>query len=76
MENFPEIIDFTLSEELALNDSSLVMGFSTSNGTIDSALYTGKGTTNTISLYALENNSWFAGVTTVSYNPAAGNEAA
>jgi hypothetical protein len=68
----PEIITFTLSEELTLSEGASVTGFITSTGTIATAIYTGKGSTNTITLTSSANNQWTTS-TTVSY--AAGNVA-
>jgi hypothetical protein len=68
----PEIITFTMSEELNLAEGASVTGFTTSTGTIASAIYSGKGSTNTITLTSSANNQWTTS-TTVSY--AAGNVA-
>lgn len=48
--NDPETIVFNLSEELDLAEGADVVGFTVGYGTIGSAKYTGKGTTNTITL--------------------------
>ena len=63
-------IQFTLSEEIDIPEGGVVSGFSTSNGTLTSAIYSGKGTTN---LITLTGSGWSAGVTTVSYDPIIGD---
>jgi len=52
-----ETITFQLSEELNLTEGQAVAGFTTSEG-IGSAVYTGKGTTNTITLTSPGNGTW------------------
>ncbi|ELR69999.1 hypothetical protein C900_04426 [Fulvivirga imtechensis AK7] len=63
-------IQFTLSEEIDIAEGGAVSGFSTSNGTLTTAIYSGKGSTN---LITLTGSGWSAGVTTVSYDPGIGD---
>lgn len=65
-----ETIIFTINEELSVLEGGNITGFTTSTGTIASAVYTGKGTTNTITLTSAADGQWTA-ATTVSYS--AGN---
>ncbi len=65
----PEIITFTLRGELNIPNGP-ISGFSSSTGAVASATYSGKGTTNTITLTSFVNNSWSAN-TTISYNGSA-----
>lgn len=67
-----ETVTFTLREELTLAEGASVTGFTSSTGTVASAIYSGKGTTNTITLTSLSNANWNA-ATTISYSPLAGN---
>lgn len=62
-----ETVTFTLREELTLAEGASVTGFSTNVGPVASAIYTGKGTTNTITLRSPANNSW-NGATTINYS--------
>lgn len=62
-----ETVTFTLREELTLAEGASVTGFSSSTGTVASAIYTGKGTTNTITLRSGANGTW-TGATTISYS--------
>jgi hypothetical protein len=63
------IITFAMSEELVLPVGA-VTGFSTSNGILSTQLYSGKSTTNTITL---NGSGWSSGTTTVSYTETTGN---
>ena len=54
----PETIVFTLNEELNIPEGGSVVGFTSSNGTIFSAIYSGKGTTNTITLTSGNDGDW------------------
>jgi hypothetical protein len=65
----PETIQFTINEEL-----NVIEGFdfgpatfSVNAGLISSAIYSGKGTTNTITLTSTSNGVWTAGSTQISY---------
>ncbi len=62
----PETVIFTLSEELAVMEAGSVTGFSSSTGTISTAIYTGKGTSNIITLSSATNGDWTE-ATTISY---------
>jgi hypothetical protein len=62
-----EKIDFKLNKELSLAEGATVTGFSVSAGSISLAVYTGKGTTNTITLTSSSNGNWTSS-TTVSYS--------
>jgi hypothetical protein len=53
-----ETITFQLSEELNLAEGASAVGFSVSEGSIATALYTGKGTTNTITLTSGGDGQW------------------
>ncbi|MEO0552864.1 MAG: Ig-like domain-containing protein [Bacteroidota bacterium] len=76
-----ENITFRLSEELGLLEGATVAGFSTSTGSVASALYTGKGVTNLVTLTSALDGDWNSS-TTVSYTSGnnltdlAGNELA
>jgi hypothetical protein len=59
----PEIVTFELSETLSLAEGAAVTGFSPSMGAIGSATYTGKGSTNTITLTSGGNGQWNDAVT-------------
>ncbi len=61
-----ERIEFKLNKELSLMEGSVVTGFSVNSGSIASAIYTGKGSTNTITLTSSANGDWTSS-TTVSY---------
>lgn len=67
-----ETIVFTLRDELTLSEGASVTGFTSSTGTVASAIYTGKGTTNTITLTNSTNGSWTSS-TTISYSDITGN---
>lgn len=67
-----ESITFTLREQLTLLEGASVTGFTSSTGTVASAVYSGKGTTNTITLISAADGQWTAG-TTISYSAAIGN---
>ncbi len=67
----PETLVFTLSEELDLAENADIIGFSVNLGAIASARYTGKGTTNTITLTSAANGQWDNTVL-VSYTQAIG----
>lgn len=68
-----ETMVLTLRDELTLAEGASVTGFSSSTGSVVSAIYTGKGTTNTITLTnGGANNTWTA-ATTLSYSAVAGN---
>lgn len=62
-----ETVTFTLREELTLPEGASVTGFSSSTGTVVNAIYSGKGTTNTITLRNAANGTW-TGATTISYS--------
>lgn len=64
-----ETITFQLSESLILNDNDPVTGFTPSLGALDPALsvYTGKGTTNTITLTSFADGQW-TDLVTVAYS--------
>ncbi|MFN7491417.1 MAG: beta strand repeat-containing protein, partial [Cyclobacteriaceae bacterium] len=62
-----ERIIFKLRDQLTLAEGASVTGFTTSTGTIATAFYTGKGTTNTITLTSANNGDWNS-TTTVSYS--------
>jgi hypothetical protein len=70
-----ETVTFTLRDQLTLPEGAQVSGFSTnSTGVIPSAnaIYSGKGTTNTITLTSPSAGAWTS-ATLVSYSPATGN---
>ncbi|MEP2671383.1 MAG: T9SS type A sorting domain-containing protein [Cyclobacteriaceae bacterium] len=67
-----ETITFSLREELTLAEGAFVSGFTSSNGSVVNARYSGKGTTNIITLTNNANNAW-NGSTTISYNAVTGN---
>src|SRR5207247_7555659 len=62
-----ESITFTLGDQLTLAEGATVTGFTSSTGTIVTAVYTGKGTTNTITLTSQNNGDWNSS-TTISYS--------
>ncbi|MEM8566416.1 MAG: Ig-like domain-containing protein, partial [Bacteroidota bacterium] len=62
----PETITFRMNEELGLAEGAAVSGFSVSTGAIATAIYSGKGVTNLITLTSVADNDWTAS-TTVSY---------
>ncbi|MGE0772782.1 MAG: T9SS type A sorting domain-containing protein [Cyclobacteriaceae bacterium] len=66
----PEVISFTLQEPLTLSDGATVTGFSSSTGSIGSAIYT--AATKKITLTSSANGNWNAG-TTISYSANTGN---
>ncbi len=66
----PEVISFTLREPLTLADGASVTGFTSSPGSIASAIYT--AATNKITLTSSANGSWNTG-TTISYSASTGN---
>ncbi len=65
-----ESITINLGEELTLGEGAAVTGFSspTNPGTIATAIYSGKGTTNIITLTSAANGQWTAS-TKISYSP-------
>lgn len=67
-----ETIVVRVSEELNLAEGAAVTGFSTIPVGIATAVYTGKGTTNTITLTSIGNNVWTDGVV-ISYSQILGN---
>jgi len=67
-----ETIVVRLTEELNLANGASVTGFTTNPVGIASALYSGKGTTNTITFTSTGNGVWTDGVT-ISYLQASGN---
>jgi|GEM_PF-3800009 len=64
---FQEKIIFTLGEQLTIAEGASVTGFSTSTGSIASAIYSGKGTTNTVTLTSSGDGNWNAS-TTIAYS--------
>ncbi len=61
-------ITFTISEELSLSEGQSASGFATNNGLLQSSVYSGKGSSNTITLNANVLFPWNS-ATTVSYTP-------
>lgn len=70
--NGAEKIVVKVNEELNLAEGAAVTGFSASPAGIATAIYTGKGTSNLITLTATGNNTWTNSVT-ISYSKASGN---
>ena len=68
-----ESISFKLREELTLAEGANVTGFTSSTGAIASAIYSGKGTTNTITLTNTTDGTWTSASTTITYSTATGN---
>ncbi len=68
----PETVVFNVNEELNLANGAAVTGFSTSPPGIATAIYSGKGVSNTITLTAVAEGTWTEGVT-VSYDQLTGN---
>ena len=68
----PETIEFTLSEEINLIEGANATGFSVNEGTLASAVYSGKGSTNTITVSSQNDGEWNAATTLVTYS-AGGN---
>ncbi len=70
----PETIQFSINEELNVPEGfdfgSTV--FTVNTGSVATAIYTGKGSSNTITLTSTSNGIWTAGVTTVSYTAGTG----
>ncbi|MFZ5970546.1 MAG: PKD domain-containing protein [Bacteroidota bacterium] len=67
-----ESITFNLADELTLANGASLTGFSVSSGAIATAVYSGKGTTNTITLTSTGDGQWNSS-TTVSYSATTGN---
>ena len=61
-----ETIAFRLDEELGILEGGAATGFSASTGAIASAVYSGKGATNIITLTSVSNGDW-TDATTISY---------
>jgi Secretion system C-terminal sorting domain len=61
-----EKIVFRLRDQLTLAEGASLTGFTTSTGSLASAIYTGKGTTNTITLTSASDGDWNV-TTTVDY---------
>lgn len=68
----PETIVFNVNEELILANGASVTGFSTTPPGIATAVYSGKGVSNTITLTAVAEGTWTEGVL-ISYDQATGN---